>query len=471
VAKIPKSLLLILLLGLGLRLVNLGQSFWLDEASQAVMSSRSLTFIWSGRAADFNPPLFYILAHYWLIFGHSEIWLRLPSVLFGVADIFLVYLLARDLRIKPKFVLGPFTFRPEILAALFLAINPFHIYYSQEFRAYMLLCFLGTWAMWFLYREKFKSLIIINILLIYTHYSAIFLIITELIYISVYKRQHLMNFLTGCFWVLLFYLPWLPMLTKQLIMGLNIDKYFPGWRILFSLSPLKTLPETLFQLVAGRINLVSVPLYLLYIAFVIVVVFLAFRAVRQRRNFLFSWVFTPVIIMILVSFFFPQNQPFRVIYIIPALVIIFIQACIRYPKLFTTFFVYIAIFGNIMYFTRPRLQREQWRQTVEFLRQSAGSESAVLVKYNEKFAPLNWYDPQLGVFPVITGFPATAPEVSVNLNFLTSPRFSRIYLLEYLSDLSDPNRQVEMVLSDLGYKLEKTYEFSGVGFIRFYIRT
>ena len=97
VAKISESLLLIIILGFGLRLINLGQSFWLDEASQAVMSSQSVASIWSGRSGDFHPPLYYLFVHSWEFFGRSEAWLRLPSVLFGVANLYLVYLLANRL--------------------------------------------------------------------------------------------------------------------------------------------------------------------------------------------------------------------------------------------------------------------------------------------------------------------------------------------------------------------------------------
>jgi uncharacterized membrane protein len=470
VAKIPKSLILILLLGLGLRLINLSQSFWLDEASQGLMSRQAVAWIWSGRAADFHPPLFYLIAHYWMYLNRSEIWLRLPSVIFGVLNIYLIYLLVRDLHLSRKLVLARFKISPEILAALFLAINPFHIYYSQEFRSYMLLCFLGTWSMRLLLREQFKSLCLVNTLLIYTHYSSLFLLLTELVYVLVYNRKKLPDLLFSMFWMFIFYLPWLPQLFKQLSSGTNIDNYLPGWRNILSLSPLKTLPLTIFKLVAGRITLLSWPLYLIYGLFVITVVFLSFRATAQQKNFLFTWIFVPVIFMILTSFLFPQNQPFRVIYIIPGLIIVFVQACLRYPKLFTTFFIYIFIFGNVMYFTRGRLQREQWRQTIDFLHHNSSINSAVVVKFSDAFSPFYWYDPGLKVFPTVSKFPSQAPDVANKLGFLTSPQYSQVYLLEYLTDLTDPGRNTENVLKDLGFVLDKTYDYSGVGFVRLYTR-
>ena len=75
-------LTLILVLALSLRLVNLSQSFWLDEASQAMMSQKTISNIWYQRSGDFHPPLFYVLAHYWMQINKSESFLRLFCLIF-----------------------------------------------------------------------------------------------------------------------------------------------------------------------------------------------------------------------------------------------------------------------------------------------------------------------------------------------------------------------------------------------------
>jgi uncharacterized membrane protein len=458
VAKISKKLGLILILGLCLRLVHLGQSFWLDEASQAVSSTHSVVWIWSARANDFHPPLFYLFTHFWLIFNHSEVWLRLPSVLFGVANIYLIYLFSNHLFPNHK--------SAGLISAFLLAVNPFHIYYSQEFRSYMLLCLLGTLSLYLLHTRRYWWVAIINSLLFYTHYSSIFLFLAEFLYLLFYHRPELKKYFVSSLLFYVIIVPWLPQLYRQLISGINIDTYLPGWRNLLSLSPLKALPVTLFKLVAGRINFISTPIYLSYIVFVFAIAFLAFRATKFQRKFLFTATLTPIFLMILVSFIFPQNQPFRVIYILPVLILIFTQACIFFPKFFLTVFIYIAIVGNLAYFTRPRLQREQWRQAISFLHQNQTTDSAILVKFSDKFAPFYWYASDLPVQAIIPKFPAAIADVSKNLEFLSSFNFQTVYLLEYLTDLTDPQRHVESVLKDLSFNLTKTYDFPGVGFIR-----
>src|SRR3989338_2066633 len=119
----------ILGLGIILRLISLNQSLWLDEAIN-VMAAKSFSLpgmVTQYAVADFHPPGWFAVLWFWgKLFGYSEISVRLPSVIFGVVTIYITYLLGKKLVSKN---LG-------LLAALLIAINPLHIYYSQEARMY-----------------------------------------------------------------------------------------------------------------------------------------------------------------------------------------------------------------------------------------------------------------------------------------------------------------------------------------------
>jgi uncharacterized membrane protein len=464
-AKIPRSLVLVLVLGLLLRLVNLGQSFWLDEASQAQMSSWPISRIWSDRSGDFHPPLFYILAHIWLQFGQSEVWLRTLPLLFGLLNIGVVYLLGRKILPKQKTSLFKKTVGSEELAAFFLAINPFHIYYSQEFRSYSLLSLLGTMSMYFLFTRNFLWLSLTNATLIYTHYSSFFIILAQVTYLLFYKRGDLKPFFRNSIISLLLFLPWIPQLLSQLSVGVDIDSFFPGWRSLLSVSGFKILPLTFFKLVAGRINFLSGYIYFAYIIFVLGSVFASFRFAKQNRNFLFNWTLVPVLSMIVFSLVFPQNQPFRVIYILPGLIFLFVDACIRFPKLFVTLFIYIFLVGDLSYFTRPRLQREQWRQTIDFLQANRSENSMVVVKFSDRFSPFYWYKKDLPVLAAVPRFPARPEEVSASMRPLITRNTQTVYVLDYLGELTDPDREVDQILLDTGYVKMRIYNFEGVGLV------
>ncbi|MEK7119443.1 MAG: glycosyltransferase family 39 protein, partial [Patescibacteria group bacterium] len=358
------------------------QSFWLDEASQAQMSLMTVKSIWFDRQADFHPPLFYFLSHFWLQFGRSEIWLRLLPVSFGIVNILAIYYLAKAL--SPKV---------GLIAAFLLAINPFHVYYSQEFRMYSLLALLGTLSMLVFIKKK-RSLILINALLLYTHYASIFLIFTQIIYCFIFDRKYLKTSILYFLLSIILFIPWLPQFLVQLQSGANIDTYLPGWRSILTLSPLKSLPLILFKFVAGRIDLLPRYVYAAYIAFVLGVTAAGLLIARGKRRLLYTWLFFPIAASLILSFFIPQTQPFRLIFTLPALVILLAESVLRFPKLFLTLLIYIAVVGNYTYFTRPRLQREQWRQAISFLRQQ---NITVMVKFFDKFAPFYWYGSDIKV--------------------------------------------------------------------------
>jgi 4-amino-4-deoxy-L-arabinose transferase-like glycosyltransferase len=88
-----------------------------------------------------HPPAYYILMLGWTkVFGSGILALRLPSVLFGVACIVLIYVLC--LLEEDRFT--------GLLAAGMLAFNGLHIFWSQEAKLYIMGCFLGLLSTVFL---------------------------------------------------------------------------------------------------------------------------------------------------------------------------------------------------------------------------------------------------------------------------------------------------------------------------------
>ncbi len=87
-------IILIMILGGVLRLISLNQSLWMDEAisALAIKGHSFLGLITKFAPGDTHPPLFYFILKFWsLIFGYSEISLRLPSVILGAMTIPVVF--------------------------------------------------------------------------------------------------------------------------------------------------------------------------------------------------------------------------------------------------------------------------------------------------------------------------------------------------------------------------------------------
>lgn len=142
--RLLQVLLGVVLAGFLLRFLNLGtNSLWLDEASTLGFARKGLVEIWGTLAAgEFNPPLFYWMEHLMLAFGESEAVLRFLPALLGSLTVVVMYLTAREVLDRPS----------ALIAAALLAFSPFHVYFSQEARAYAPMLFFFSFALLFFLR-------------------------------------------------------------------------------------------------------------------------------------------------------------------------------------------------------------------------------------------------------------------------------------------------------------------------------
>jgi 4-amino-4-deoxy-L-arabinose transferase-like glycosyltransferase len=232
-----------MLIAFSVRLIGISsRPIWYDEAFAVLFSEKgpgamlygTLTATSAG-AADIHPLGYYTLLWLWMSgFGQSLVAVRTLSILTGVTTVFLIYLLAQKL------------FNPYIgsIAALFVALAPFPIHYSQEIRMYSFLTLLlmtatyaylrgsnnKSWGWWALFS-------ISSALAQYTHNLAAFylipLAITPLFHRD--KKSLFAVVLAGLGAVVL-YLPWLVQVPSQFTKISNaywVER--PGFAKLFTL--------------------------------------------------------------------------------------------------------------------------------------------------------------------------------------------------------------------------------------------
>jgi uncharacterized membrane protein len=168
---------------LALRLFRLAhQSLWVDEilSFKAFTSSAGAPF-WKKLLYDVHGPLYSLIMHLWSAVSTSDFWLRTPSAIAGACA---VYALARwFMEIGRRDLALP--------AALFMALSPFHLYYSQEMRFYSLLSLAVVLAL--IAFERFRAaptprtgavLGITFALACLCHFSALFLGAAFVIYLA-----------------------------------------------------------------------------------------------------------------------------------------------------------------------------------------------------------------------------------------------------------------------------------------------
>lgn len=129
---------MLVLVGVVLRLPRLTQTIWFDEAFRTfvVMKPEAIRNL---LLHDVHNPLYNAFMYCWIrVAGDSEVAIRLPTLFAGTGMILIVWRWLRD-----RF--GP---REAWWAAVFLTINPVHIWYSCEAKNNMFTVFFVTLALW-----------------------------------------------------------------------------------------------------------------------------------------------------------------------------------------------------------------------------------------------------------------------------------------------------------------------------------
>jgi uncharacterized membrane protein len=136
---------------------------------------------------DVHVPLyFYIAKLFSIIFGMSEINLRILSVIFGVIGII----------VFAKFALDFFGKRAALLATGVVSLSIFHMSYSQIARMYSLLFLLAVISLYFLFSLLFKpkkysrpGYIFANLALLYTHIFGVFVLLFNVVILYKFRQK------------------------------------------------------------------------------------------------------------------------------------------------------------------------------------------------------------------------------------------------------------------------------------------
>lgn len=461
----------ILLLAFFLRLVTLNQSLWLDEAIN-VLAAKNLSwfdFVAKYPIGDFHPPGYFALLWPWTrIFGFSEIAVRMPSVIFGVGTVYFTYLLGG--RIFEKKV--------ALLAALFLAVGPLHVFYSQEARMYSLAAFSVALSFHF-FLELIKNkkwsafgFVMSMVLVLYSDYVAYFIIPAQIAFVFSYKRELIKKYISLVGISALFLLPWLPVFLQQFSIGKSASELSPGWKAVVGGVELKSLALIWVKTLVGRISFTDKALYAGVLGGLSILWGLG--VVRGLHIRLLSfWILFPVLFAWGVSFFVPVLSYFRMVFILPAFYLLAAFGFSRLPKNVFKISVLLGVLSSItflsIYYTNPKFQREDWRGAVKFMENKIDDGSVVLFESNTLFSPYMFYTQSYkNVSAGLSRIPARSVD-DVRLETILNGK-NQAFLFEYLVEITDPGRFLEKELENKGFKKSQVYDFSGVGFVTLYSR-
>ena len=471
-------IVLILTAGLILRLFKIGQSLWLDEAINVTfvknLNLHSLVFEYS--IGDFHPPLYHILMRGWiLLFGTSEVAVRLPSVILGLFTVYITYLIGKKL----------FEKKTALIAATLIATSPLHIYYSQEARMYMLAAFFTSLSVYFFVSiAKRETLIywigfvVSTALMLYSDYLPYLILPLYVSYLLIFKKNiqksAFRTFLPAFILIFVLVLPWFLIFPKQLSAGLSAASTSPAWAAVVGGSAFKDLLITFVKFVIGRIshdnNLIYAFLFAPAGTIFAFLLFLSPFRMNSRRFFLWLWLLVPTLGAFVISFFIPVFAYFRLIFVLPAFYLLISASInsVNWPK-FNRFFLTLVLAVNLVslgiYFSDIKFQRENWKGAVTYIHSVSGNDSIVLFEASDPFPPFAYYNKgRVKAYGALESFTPGQGEVVVKLDNLTQ-NAKRVFLFQYLSQITDPEGFVFSELTKKGFANVSTKDFDGVGFV------
>ncbi|MBI4039598.1 glycosyltransferase family 39 protein [Candidatus Daviesbacteria bacterium] len=458
-------ILSVLALAVVLRLININQSVWLDEAINimAVKNYDVGFLITDYSIGDLHPPLYHLLLKNWTqIFGYSEIAVRLLSVVFGTISVFLIYSLGQLI----------FDKKTALISAFLLAISGLHIYYSQEARMYalaaMLVLFSMTGFVQILGRFSDKLFawvfyIVSTVLVLYADYLPYFLFATYNLYVVFNKaslgKKWLLAWCLSQAVIVLSLLPWLSVFVKQLSTGLQAAQNVPEWGQVVGAASLKALALVPLKFIIGRVTIDDKIIYTILAASVILVCsFISIRTLRDwpKTKLLWYWLVIPALLAYLVAFWIPIFTYFRFLFVLPAFILLISKGISMFPQkaqtILTVTTTAIFFVSSLFYLATPRFWRENWRDAVSYVKGAQVDRSAVVFVTDYQTAPYQYY-----------GAPVTyyGPVGWQNRDF------DQIFLMRYVQPIFDPQDKLRQNIEKADYSKVEEVDFNGVTIWRY----
>jgi 4-amino-4-deoxy-L-arabinose transferase-like glycosyltransferase len=326
VISVGAIVLAITVLALFLRLLFLGQeSFWGDELASVRRAQLDWQSFWELISGAPAMTLYYVLLRFWILLSDSEFTVRILSVIPAVATVPIIYLLGKRL----------FDAKIGVIAALLLAVNAFHIQYSQEARSYSLLVLLVTLSSLFLIRSMerpssgmdWAGYIVTSVLAVFAHPFALLVGVAQVSSLVFLPRRKV---------------PWGKLFASGILIGVALlpilanvvdDSVDPDAAI--ESQPLGWIPETSLEVIYNfATNLTGRGgslLLILYLAPVLIAGITALRTWASTKasfeswkyGLLLTWLFLPIIITLAYSFLIaPALVPRYLIISLPPLLIL-----------------------------------------------------------------------------------------------------------------------------------------------------
>lgn len=392
----PAALILIMFAGLIIRLLYLSKvgSYWFDEIASLIIARLDFPKIWEYLIMENNPPLSFLFLHFWIkLFGEGEKIVRISSLIFSIASIAATYFIGKEI----------FSKKTGLLAAFFMSLSFFQVFYSAEAKMYSLFQFLALCSIYFFWKvlnenKKINWIFYTasSLLLIYTHIFAWLILIFQNIFLLIYRKDYAKiknKILAINLLILTFFFTWfIPKIQTFEFSDLTNAWYFKT--NYNTLSNILSIGQRIIDLIYE-----TAPNKLLELPLVILIILLGISAfllhIKNNRNneftFLFHltkpllfvslWMAIPLIMLFL---FFPSGTSKYVIFVGPALYLLIARGINKLklkPEIIISIilFISLAIFSNTFNNIKNTKQAYVWNKVAEYISKEEKPEDKIIL--------------------------------------------------------------------------------------------
>jgi uncharacterized membrane protein len=384
------AVLAITLLAACLRLYHLGaQSLWFDEAFPVVVTRLPLKESLDGilTLGAYSPFFYLLLRPVTALLGQSEFAYHLLSAFFGILTVPLMY------RVGARWM----GWSAGLLAALLLAVCPFHLLYSQDARMYTMMGFFSLAAMDQFERKlrgggRWALLIVFSALAYLSHYAAIFMIYVQLVCLlpKLKQAQLFRRWFAAQAMALLPLAPWMALnvITNWKTRALGI-----GW---IPRPDWLTLPLTLWNFISGDTDTWNVAVLALAAVCGLVLARGVFVQFRENR-FLLWWLFLPLATNLAVSLRQPLYVDRYFAGSLPAYIFLLAAGATRWRSRWMQAAASLVLLGVMAWGVvrvvsgDPYFAKEDWRGATAFIEAQVKADDAVALEDYETVIGLSAY--------------------------------------------------------------------------------
>jgi len=293
------------------------------------------------------------------IFGISEIALRMPSIIFSLVTVYIVYLIIKKIKNEKAALWG----------MALVAFNPLLVYYAQETRMYAMVTMFITLAILAKVNKNKWQVYLWSFLSFCTFYGSVFILFA----LDIFNWG-----LYGAILVLL------PLIIKQYTMSKVFLGDVVNWNLTLGTINFKNLFLIFIKMVTGR-----VPFVKMYILPTIIIWWVALRSGFKNKYFL-RLLILPLFLGLIFSIKVPMMQYFRFQYlVIPLLILV----ALKYKN--SILFFAILLFFSLFYVGNQKFYREDWKSL------SANLPTDTPVYMIGTFAdPINYYRKEIKVIDI-----------------------------------------------------------------------